>query len=69
MSIKLLRSLGVMAALAVTTGGCAYGGVAVAGDKVVVLRNDQLVGGMLRAAFVCKYTEAGLSDCKQQDNP
>ena len=50
-------------------GGCAYGGVATAGDKAVVLRNDGFLFGALRKAFVCKVTDAGLSTCGSAESP
>jgi len=50
-------------------GGCAYGGVATAGDKAVVLRNDSFLFGALRKAFVCKVTDAGLSTCGTAESP
>ncbi len=52
-----------------TLGGCAYGGVAVSGDKAVVLRNDGFLFGILRKAFVCKVTDAGVTSCNSNENP
>lgn len=52
-----------------TLGGCAYSGVAVAGDKAVVLRNDAFLFGILRKAFVCKVTDAGVTSCNSNENP
>lgn len=59
----------VMAALSVPVIGCAYSGAAASGDKVVVLRNDGFLFGVLRQAFVCKVSADGLTGCKSQDNP
>ncbi len=52
-----------------TLGGCSYGGVAVAGDKVVVARNDGILFGLLRKVFVCKVTDAGVTACAATDAP
>jgi len=52
-----------------TLGGCAYGGAAASGDKVVVLRNDAFLFGILRKAFVCKITDAGVSACNTNESP
>jgi hypothetical protein len=53
-------SLGVM--------GCSYGGTTIAGDKAIVLQNSALFG-LLRKAYVCKVTEAGLANCQSADSP
>lgn len=50
-------------------GGCAYGGAAASGEKVVVLRNDGFLFGILRKAFVCKITDAGLQACADSEAP
>jgi hypothetical protein len=49
--------------------GCAYGGVAVSGDKAVVARNDGFLFGILRKVAVCKVTDAGLTSCQSADAP
>ena len=64
-SIKIVLALSVLASLA----GCAYGGVAVSGDKAVVLRNDQFLYGVLRQVFVCKVDASGLSACNANVSP
>ena len=64
-SIKLVLALSVMAAIA----GCSYGGVAVSGDKAVVLRNDNFLYGVLRQVFVCKVDASGLSACNSNVSP
>ena len=58
-----------MVAASMAVMGCNYGGVTVAGDKAVVLRNDALLMGMLRKAYVCKVSEAGLANCNTADSP
>ena len=63
---------GALAALVIsgTLAGCAYGGVAAVGDsKVVVTRNDLFLFGVLRKVFVCKVTDAGLTDCSSAEAP
>jgi len=49
--------------------GCAYGGVAVSGDKAVVARNDGFLFGILRKVSVCKVTDAGLTSCQSSEAP
>jgi hypothetical protein len=56
-------------AMSIPVIGCAYGGAATSGDNVVVLRNDGFLFGMMRQAFVCKVSEAGLNNCKSSENP
>ena len=38
-------------------------GVGIAGDKVVLPRNDNFLYGMLRKVYVCKLTNEGLTEC------
>jgi hypothetical protein len=52
-----------------TLGGCSYAGAAASGDKVVVLRNDAFLFGILRKAFVCKISDAGVTACNSNENP
>jgi len=66
---KALTKLAAVMMIGGVLGGCAYGGAAASGDKVVVLRNDAFLFGALRAAFVCKITDAGLSGCAEGDAP
>lgn len=67
---KVAPSVLVLAGLALgMLSGCAYGGAAGVGDKAIVLRNDAFLFGALRKAFVCKVTDAGLTDCNSSDNP
>jgi len=66
---KLLSKLVVVAALAGSLGGCAYGAAEVVGDKVVITRNDQFLGGALRKVFVCKVTDSGVTNCGNAENP
>ncbi len=66
---KTLASLVLVGLVSGVLGGCAYGGVAVSGDKAVVLRNDAFLFGILRKAFVCKVSDAGVTACNSSDNP
>jgi hypothetical protein len=43
--------------------GCSYAGVGIAGDKVIVPRNDDFLYGMLRKVYICKLTDQGLTEC------
>ena len=62
---KAILALCMLASLA----GCAYGGVGIAGDKAVVLRNAQFLYGALRQVFVCKVDASGLSNCNSNVSP
>jgi hypothetical protein len=55
--------------LSVFVMGCSYEAVAVAGDKAVVLRNNAFLFGAFRRAYVCKITDAGLTDCNRVEDP
>lgn len=66
---KALGMLMAMGTLASSLGGCSYGSIAVAGDKVVVLREDLFLFGALRKAFVCRVTETGLANCAANESP
>ena len=66
---KLFALLLVSASFGALSAGCAYGGAAASGDKVVVLRNDGLLFGALRKVYVCKITDAGLSSCQAGEAP
>ena len=56
-------------AIAGTLAGCSYGMVETAGDKVVIARQDNFLFGALRTMYVCKVTDAGLSDCADNESP
>jgi len=49
--------------------GCGYGGIATAGDKVVITRNDGFLFGALRKVFVCKVSDAGVANCSAAESP
>ena len=68
--MKKTLGLVLLAAIAATTlGACSYGGVAASGDKVVVARNDGFLFGLLRKVYVCKITDAGVTNCQNSDTP
>jgi hypothetical protein len=67
--MKKIKALVCSALLAAALAACAYGGAAASGDKVVVLRNDMFLVGLLRKAYVCKIAEAGLADCQTSTSP
>ena len=60
---KLIGALGVIAITGTVLYGCSYAGVAVAGDKAILPRNDDFLYGMLRKIYVCKITDQGLTEC------
>ena len=66
---KALFTTLAAAMLASALGGCAYGGVGASGDKAVVARNDGFLFGILRAVYVCKITDGGLTNCQAADAP
>ena len=63
---KMMLVLGMFATLGT---GCAYGGLATVGDKVVVARNDLFLFGALRKVYVCDVGDSGLKDCTQTEAP
>ena len=67
--MKKALASALLIGLVSTLGGCAYSGVSVSGDKAVVLRNDAFLFGILRKAFVCKVTDAGVTSCNSNENP
>ena len=67
--MRKIKALVCSGLLAAALAACAYGGAAAAGDKVVVLRNDQFLLGALRKAYVCKIADAGLADCQTSTSP
>ena len=64
--VLTLCALGVLGTVGV---GCTYGGVAMSGEKAVVVRNNLLLLGLGSKAYVCFVTEDGLSQCKSKVNP
>lgn len=69
MKIITKISAGLLLASTLATG-CAYSGVATTSDnKAIVLKNDALLFGLLRAAYVCDVTPAGLANCQSSENP
>lgn len=60
---KLISAAAVVMVAGSVLYGCSYAGVGVAGDKVVLARNDDFLYGMLRKIYVCKLTDQGLTEC------
>jgi hypothetical protein len=67
--MKKLVGMAMILGTLAGASGCSYGGVAVAGDKAVVARNDGFLFGLLRKVVVCKVTDAGLTNCNSSDTP
>lgn len=67
--MNALKKIIAAAMLASALGGCAYGGVAATGDKVVITRNDMLLFGLLRAVYVCDVTPQGAANCSAAEAP
>jgi hypothetical protein len=67
--MKRLMAVAAAMALSGALTGCAYGGVAAVGDKVVIAKNDGFLFGLLRGVYVCKVTDAGVTDCRSADAP
>ena len=62
---KLLAAVAVVMTTGALFAGCAYAGAATTSDgKVIVPRNDTFLYGLLRAVYVCKVTDDGVTDCK-----
>ncbi|MFZ5890611.1 MAG: hypothetical protein ACOY0T_06030 [Myxococcota bacterium] len=59
----------LMAVLGSFASGCSYAGVATAGDKAVVARNDNFLFGILRKVYVCKVADGGLTACQSNESP
>jgi hypothetical protein len=69
-SMKRLKNTVATALLAAALGGCVYTGAAYAGDnKVVILRSDFFLYGLMRKVFVCEVTEIGIANCMENQNP
>jgi hypothetical protein len=67
---NILASLLVLGTLSIGLMGCSYGGAAGIGtDKVVVLRNDGFLFGILRKAYVCQVAAEGLRACNNAESP
>jgi hypothetical protein len=50
--------------------GCAYGhSLRVGKSKVLVLKNDGILFGLLRKAHICDVTPTGLKNCSEEENP
>ena len=68
--MKRLVAVFALASIMAPLAGCSYAGVTALGtDKVVVLRNDAFLFGILRKAYVCKASEKGLDACESNEAP
>ncbi len=60
----------LMSTFLVGATGCAYGNALRVGkSKVLVLKNDGLLFGLMRKAHVCDVTPTGLKNCSTEENP
>ncbi len=60
----------LLAAFLVGATGCAYGhSLRVGKNKVLVLKNDHLLFGIMRKAHICDVTPSGLANCSEKENP
>ena len=66
---KLIVALSAIAILGTIAPACHYGDVAVDNGKAVVVRQDDMLYGMLRRVFVCEVSDAGLANCASGENP
>jgi hypothetical protein len=69
MSWNKLTSLVAVLLVAAVLGGCAYGGVALNGDRAVVAKNNAFLFGLLNKVYVCDVSDNGLSNCSESENP
>lgn len=70
--MRTLKTIAAAAGLAASIGGstgCMYGGVATAGNNVVITRNDMFLLGLLRHVYVCQVTPQGVSQCMEMETP
>ena len=67
--MKKLVGIAMILGTVAGSTGCSYGGIAVAGDKAIVARNDSFLFGLLRKVSVCKVTDNGLTACNSGDSP
>jgi hypothetical protein len=61
MFVSMLGLLGLVSCLY----GCSYAGIAVSGDRAVILRN----GFAANSAYVCKVGDNGVSNCVEGESP
>jgi len=70
--VKTFTKVVVLGGLALgMLSGCSYGGAAMSADgsKAVVLKSNAFLFGLLNKAYVCKVSDAGLSECHSSENP
>ena len=66
---KLIVALSAIALLGSIAPACHYGAIDVDNGKAVVVRQDDMLYGMLRKVFVCEVSDAGLANCANGENP
>ena len=66
---KSLMSAAAVTLLLATIAGCSYVAPAVAGDKVVIAKNNAFLFGVLNTVYVCKITDKGLTACADNESP
>ena len=60
----------MMSAMLVGATGCAYGtALRVGKNRVLVLKNDGFLFGLLRKAHLCDVGAKGLTNCSEDQNP
>ena len=67
-----MKALMVIMACLMMAGatGCAYGhAVRVGKNRVLVLKNDGFLFGLLRKAHLCEVGSKGLKNCTEDQNP
>jgi hypothetical protein len=65
--MKKMMAVALLACAAAS--GCAYGGLAASGERVVIARNDGFLFGVLRKVYVCKITDGGVTSCATSEAP
>ena len=68
---KLTCFLFAASVIASSASGCAYGAIATTqdGSKVVIVRQDSFLFGILRKVFVCKVADGGTQSCAEGESP
>jgi hypothetical protein len=66
--MKKIKALVVGSVLAAALAACAYTGVAVTGDKVIIARTG-MIYGLMRAMYVCKLADNGVTNCQTNESP
>lgn len=67
--MNTLKKIVAAALLASALGGCSYGSIATAGDKVVITKNNAFLFGLMNAVYVCDVTPQGVANCATAESP